>query len=279
MPSAGKPRVRGLPKLRRDGAGAYACAVRDRRQAVEIVFDHATKRYPGRATPAVDDLSLTIPAGEVCCLVGPSGGGKTTAMKLVNRLVELDVRGRPRRRPQRQRARRDGAPPRDRLRDPAGRALSAHDRRRERRDRAASARLVEARDRRSHRRAARPRRPARARLPLPLRLAALRRRAPARRAGARARGRPAADADGRALRRARPDHAHAAPERAAADPAGAAEDDHLRHARHRRGDPRRRPDRDPARGGRARAVRHARAAPRAARPTTSSRASSAPTAG
>jgi osmoprotectant transport system ATP-binding protein len=69
--------------------------VRGRRQAVEIVFDHATKRYPGRAAPAVDDLSLSIPAGEVCCLVGPSGGGKTTAMKLVNRLVELtsgDVR-------------------------------------------------------------------------------------------------------------------------------------------------------------------------------------------
>jgi osmoprotectant transport system ATP-binding protein len=64
--------------------------VRGRRQAVEIVFDHATKRYPGRATPAVDELSLTIPAGEVCCLVGPSGGGKTTAMKLVNRLIELD---------------------------------------------------------------------------------------------------------------------------------------------------------------------------------------------
>jgi osmoprotectant transport system ATP-binding protein len=69
--------------------------VRGRRQAVEIVFDHATKRYPGRAAPAVDDLTFSIPAGEVCCLVGPSGGGKTTAMKLVNRLVELtsgDVR-------------------------------------------------------------------------------------------------------------------------------------------------------------------------------------------
>ena len=59
--------------------------MRGRRQAVEIVFDHVTK-FPGRAAPAVDDLSLTIPAGEVCCLVGPSGGGKTTAMKLVNRL-------------------------------------------------------------------------------------------------------------------------------------------------------------------------------------------------
>jgi len=63
--------------------------VRDRRQAVEIVFDHATKHYPGRPVPAVDDLSFSIPAGEVCVIVGPSGGGKTTAMKLVNRLVEL----------------------------------------------------------------------------------------------------------------------------------------------------------------------------------------------
>ncbi len=59
------------------------------RQAVEIEFDRATKRYPGRTDAAVDELTLTIPAGEICCLVGPSGGGKTTAMKLVNRLVEL----------------------------------------------------------------------------------------------------------------------------------------------------------------------------------------------
>ncbi len=69
--------------------------MRASRPAVELVFDGATKRYPGRATPAVDGLTFTIPAGEICCLVGPSGSGKTTAMKLVNRLVELtsgDVR-------------------------------------------------------------------------------------------------------------------------------------------------------------------------------------------
>jgi osmoprotectant transport system ATP-binding protein len=57
--------------------------------AAEIVFDHVTKRYPGQKGPAVDDLSLTIPAGEICVLIGPSGGGKTTAMKLVNRLIPL----------------------------------------------------------------------------------------------------------------------------------------------------------------------------------------------
>ena len=67
----------------------------DRREAVEIVFDRATKHYPGRPAPAVDSLSLSVPPGEICVLVGPSGGGKTTAMKLVNRLIELsdgDVR-------------------------------------------------------------------------------------------------------------------------------------------------------------------------------------------
>jgi osmoprotectant transport system ATP-binding protein len=58
------------------------------RQAAELVFDEATKRY-GDHPPAVDRLSLTVPAGEICVLVGPSGGGKTTALKLVNRLIPL----------------------------------------------------------------------------------------------------------------------------------------------------------------------------------------------
>ncbi len=58
-------------------------------QAAELVFDKATKRYEGREGDAVHDLSLTVPAGEICVLVGPSGGGKTTALKLVNRLIAL----------------------------------------------------------------------------------------------------------------------------------------------------------------------------------------------
>ena len=52
-----------------------------------IRYDEATKRY-GTGPPAVDGLSLEVPAGETCVLVGPSGGGKTTALKMVNRLVE-----------------------------------------------------------------------------------------------------------------------------------------------------------------------------------------------
>jgi osmoprotectant transport system ATP-binding protein len=58
--------------------------------AGEIVFDRVSKRYPGREELAVDELSLDIPGGSFCVLVGPSGGGKTTALKMVNRLVSYD---------------------------------------------------------------------------------------------------------------------------------------------------------------------------------------------
>ncbi|HSJ74240.1 MAG TPA: ATP-binding cassette domain-containing protein [Miltoncostaeaceae bacterium] len=47
-----------------------------------------TKRYSRDGSPAVDALSLTVPAGEVCVLIGPSGCGKTTALKMINRLIE-----------------------------------------------------------------------------------------------------------------------------------------------------------------------------------------------
>ncbi len=58
--------------------------------AAEIVFDHVTKRYAGREGAALLDLSFTIPAGTFCVLVGPSGGGKTTALKVINRLIPFD---------------------------------------------------------------------------------------------------------------------------------------------------------------------------------------------
>ncbi|HEV7459578.1 MAG TPA: ABC transporter ATP-binding protein [Solirubrobacteraceae bacterium] len=65
-----------------DSAGGEA-------SAAELVFDRVTKRYPGRPDPAVNSLSLVVPAGEICVLVGPSGAGKTTAMKMVNRLIDI----------------------------------------------------------------------------------------------------------------------------------------------------------------------------------------------
>ncbi|HEV2857767.1 MAG TPA: ATP-binding cassette domain-containing protein [Solirubrobacterales bacterium] len=57
--------------------------------ASSVRYEAATKRYPGASEPAVDELTLEVPAGEICVLVGPSGCGKTTAMRMVNRTVEI----------------------------------------------------------------------------------------------------------------------------------------------------------------------------------------------
>jgi osmoprotectant transport system ATP-binding protein len=52
-----------------------------------IELAHVTKRF-GNAPPAVDDLSLTVEKGEVVVLLGTSGCGKTTTLRMINRLVE-----------------------------------------------------------------------------------------------------------------------------------------------------------------------------------------------
>ncbi len=55
-----------------------------------IEIDHVTKAFGrnGDRTVAVDDLSFTVEAGEVVALVGSSGSGKTTTLRMINRLIE-----------------------------------------------------------------------------------------------------------------------------------------------------------------------------------------------
>jgi osmoprotectant transport system ATP-binding protein len=65
-----------------EGPSAFA-------QAATLEFRDVVKRYAGSQRPAVDHLSLEVPAGEICVLVGPSGCGKTTAMRMVNRMIEI----------------------------------------------------------------------------------------------------------------------------------------------------------------------------------------------
>jgi osmoprotectant transport system ATP-binding protein len=58
-------------------------------EAATLEFREATKRYAGQDEAAVNELSLTVPAGDICVLVGPSGCGKTTAMRMVNRMIDM----------------------------------------------------------------------------------------------------------------------------------------------------------------------------------------------
>ena len=96
-------------------------------RAATLELRDVASTTPAPPRPRSTDLSLTVPAGEICVLVGPSGCGKTTAMRMVNRMIDLtsgdilldgaSVHG----------AQPGRAAARDRLRDPADRAVPAPD--------------------------------------------------------------------------------------------------------------------------------------------------------
>jgi subfamily B ATP-binding cassette protein MsbA len=56
----------------------------------DIAFDKVTFAY-NDGDPALRDMTISIPAGTVCALVGPSGAGKTTVANLVPRFYEVSA--------------------------------------------------------------------------------------------------------------------------------------------------------------------------------------------
>lgn len=62
-------------------------AVELKSKNMSVAFDNVSFEYnPGE--PVLRDINLNVPAGRVCALVGPSGGGKTTMFNLLERFYE-----------------------------------------------------------------------------------------------------------------------------------------------------------------------------------------------
>ncbi|WP_074013117.1 lipid A ABC transporter ATP-binding protein/permease MsbA [Candidatus Sodalis sp. SoCistrobi] len=55
----------------------------------DIAFDQVTFSYPGKETPSLHGISLTIPAGHTVALVGRSGSGKSTIANLLTRFYDI----------------------------------------------------------------------------------------------------------------------------------------------------------------------------------------------
>ncbi|HWR44954.1 ABC transporter ATP-binding protein [Sporomusa sp.] len=53
---------------------------------IELI--EVTKLYKGQMVPAVDNLSLKVEKGETCVFVGSSGCGKSTTLRMINRMIE-----------------------------------------------------------------------------------------------------------------------------------------------------------------------------------------------
>jgi ATP-binding cassette subfamily B protein len=56
-----------------------------------VVFEEVSFTYEGAESAALDGVSFSVPAGSTVALVGPSGGGKTTAASLVPRFWDVDA--------------------------------------------------------------------------------------------------------------------------------------------------------------------------------------------
>ncbi|MBS1848613.1 MAG: ABC transporter ATP-binding protein [Actinobacteria bacterium] len=54
-----------------------------------VRFDAVTFGYPGAAEPVLSNISLSVPRGTTCAVIGSTGSGKTTLLQLIPRLLDV----------------------------------------------------------------------------------------------------------------------------------------------------------------------------------------------
>ena len=52
-----------------------------------IKFSHVSLIYPNSTTTVLEELNLTIAEGELVLVIGPTGSGKSSLLRLINGLV------------------------------------------------------------------------------------------------------------------------------------------------------------------------------------------------
>jgi energy-coupling factor transporter ATP-binding protein EcfA2 len=74
------------PEISQTAAPASSGTTAAQAPAVEV--KRLTYTYPGTSTPAISDISFSIPKGQFVGIIGQNGGGKTTIMKCLVGLLE-----------------------------------------------------------------------------------------------------------------------------------------------------------------------------------------------
>ena len=70
-------------------SGSPVASAEDRRAGAEVVFDHVSFRYGESSECVLSDVSFTAEAGKTLAIIGSTGSGKSTVLKLVERFYDV----------------------------------------------------------------------------------------------------------------------------------------------------------------------------------------------
>ncbi|KAH9891326.1 P-loop containing nucleoside triphosphate hydrolase protein [Cubamyces lactineus] len=79
-----------IPNRIPDGTVPFPEDAQKIRNGVELEFRNVSFRYPGSEQYALRDVSFKLSAGQLCVIVGANGSGKSTILKLVARLYDVE---------------------------------------------------------------------------------------------------------------------------------------------------------------------------------------------